>query len=390
MPISLFELRGLQSGNLPNFEMSRLTLQDKVQLINTYNGCQSISKTAAQCGVCRRTARRCINRWRNEQSLENKPGSGRKPILSESAALHASNLLDEGQQGGAQQVAKQLLAEGLAPRLVHKSTVTRAARKAAESEGCKMVASKRRPPKELTKATKKKRLQFANENSKTSWGHVLFTDRKRFHFRYPGSSVQPCRWQKVGPNRPTRHGAYQPNNPQCLNVYGGITKHGVSSLHEVVGSSKKKHPGFKNKKGHPAKNICAAQYRRVLLETLLPEGQRLFSGQGISCWILQQDNDPAHVDARGVVEEWNKKNRSHARVLLHWPPNSPDLNPIENVWAYVQAKVDALGCQSFEEFKEAVHKHFKAIPSSVLTNLFNSMKARVALVVEKQGDKTGY
>lgn len=95
-------------------------------------------------------------------------------------------------------MAKQLLAEGLVPRLVHKSTVIRAARKAAESEGCKMVVSKRRPPKELTKATKKKRLQFANENSKTSWGHVLFTDRKKFYFRYPGSSVQPCRWQKVG------------------------------------------------------------------------------------------------------------------------------------------------------------------------------------------------
>jgi hypothetical protein len=123
-------------------------------------------------------------------------------MLSEAAALQASNLIDEGQQGGAQQVAKQLLPEGLVPRLVHKSTVIRAPRKAAESEGCKMVVSKRRPPKELTKATKKKRLQFAKENSKTSWGHVLFTDRKKFYYGYPGSSVQPYRGQKVGPNRP--------------------------------------------------------------------------------------------------------------------------------------------------------------------------------------------
>ena len=116
--------------------MARLTLQNKVHLINTYNACQSISHTAVQCGVCRATARRCINRWRNEQSLENQQGTGRKPILSVAAALHASNLLDEGQQGSAQQVAKQLLAEGLVPRLVHKSTVIRAARKVAESEGC--------------------------------------------------------------------------------------------------------------------------------------------------------------------------------------------------------------------------------------------------------------
>ena len=369
--------------------MARLTLQDKVHLVNTYDACQSISETAVQCRVCRATARRCINRWRNEQSLENKPGTGRKAILSEAAALHASNLLDEGQQGGAQQVAKQLLAEGLVLRLVHKSTVIRAARKAAESEGCKMVVSKRRPPKELTKDTKKKRLQFAKENSKTSWGHVLFTDRKKFYFRYPGSSVQPCRWQKVGPNRPKKHGAYQPNKPQCLNVYGGITTHGVTPLHQVAGSSKSK-PSFKNKKGEPARNICAAQYNSVLRETLLPGGQRLFSGQGISCWTLQQDGDPAHVDAPGVVEEWSKKNKSNARLLPNWPPNSPDLNLIENVWGYVQARVDALGCQSFEEFKEAVHKQFQAVPSSMLTHLFNSMKGKIACVVKKQGDKTGY
>ena len=195
--------------------MARLTLQDKVHLVNTYDACQSISETAVQCRVCRATARRCINRWRNEQSLENKPGTGRKAILSEAAALHASNLLDEGQQGGAQQVAKQLLAEGLVPRLVHKSTVIRAARKAAESEGCKMVVSKPRPPKELTKDTKKKRLQFAKENSKTSWGHVLFTDRKKFYFRYPGSSVQPCRWQKVGPNRPKNMGPTSQTSPSA-------------------------------------------------------------------------------------------------------------------------------------------------------------------------------
>jgi len=369
--------------------MARLTVQDKLHLINTYDSCQSISETAVECGVCRETVRNCINRWRNEQSLENKPGTGRKPVLSEAVALYASNLLDDGQQGGAQQVAKQLLAEGLAPRLVHKSTVIRAARKAAESEGCKLMASKQRPPKELTKDTKKKRLQFAHKNSKTSWGHVLFTDRKRFYFRYPGSSVQPCRWQKVGPNRPRKQGVYQPNHPQCLNVYGGITKHGVTPLHEVVGSSKSKQ-SFKNKKGEVAKNICAAQYNSVLKETLLPGGQRLFSGQGISCWSLQQDGDPAHVDAKGVVEEWSKKNRSSATLMPKWPPNSPDLNLIENVWGYVQARVDALGCKSFEEFKEAVHKQFQAVPSSMLTNLFNSMKVRIACVVKKQGGKTGY
>ena len=374
---------------LPNCKMPRMTVQDKLDLLNTYNACKSISKTAAQCGVCRATARHCISRWNKEHTLDNKPSTGRKPILSDTAASHASDLLDEGQQGGARQVAKQLVAEGLASKLVHKSTVIRAARKAAAREGCKMVVSKQRPPKELTRATKLKRLQFAQRNNKTSWGQVMFTDRKRFYLRYPGSCVQPCRWHKIGPNRPTRHGFYQPNKPLCHNVYGGITKFGVTKLCEVAGSSKYKST-FKNKKGEQARNICTAQYKHVLVTTLLPGGQRLFGGAGFSSWTLQQDNDPAHLDAVGVVREWGEKNKSHVRVLPNWPPNSPDLNPIENVWGFVQAKVDALGCKSLEEFKNAVHEQWNAIPSSMLSNLFTSMKGRLASVVAEKGGKTKY
>jgi hypothetical protein len=37
------------------------------------------------------------------------------------------------------------------------------------------------------------------------------------------------------------------------------------------------------------------------------------------------------------------------QVLRDWPPNSPDLNPIEHVWAYVQARVNVLGCYFFDE-----------------------------------------
>ena len=137
-------------------------------------------------------------------------------------------------------------------------------------------------------------------------------------------------------------------------------------------------------------NISAEEYEQVLKKTLLPEGQRLFSGKGISYWTLQQDNDPAHVDASGVVKQWSKKNKSNAMVLPNWPPNSPDLNLIENVWGYVQGKVDEMGCQSFEDFRVAVHEQFKAVPSSMLNNLYTSMKGRLASVVEKGGDKTKY
>ena len=61
-----------------------------------------------------------------------------------------------------------------------------------------------------------------------------------------------------------------------------------------------------------------------------------------------------------------------------------------NVWGYVQAKVDGLGCKSFEESKEAVHEQFAALPLPMLQHLYKSMPNRIASVVENRGDKTKY
>jgi transposase len=110
----------------------------------------------------------------------------------------------------------------------------------------------------------------------------------------------------------------------------------------------------------------------------------------VAQWQLQQDNDPSHKGAPAIIQEWSSSHSSPITVLGKWPPNSPDLNPIENVWAYVQGKVNSLGCKSFEEFKLAVLDQVKAVPVSMLINLFNSMPKRMAKVIDLEGDKTKY
>ena len=201
--------------------------------------------------------------------------------------------------------------------------------------------------------------------------------------------MQPNNWTKVGPNRPKKQGVYQPNHPQCLNVYGGITKFGVSKLHEVASSSKHKST-FKNQKVKISSNITLEEYGYVLKKTLLSEGRVMFGAHGMSFWTLQQDNDGAHGKATCVVKEWSKRNACTVKLLPKRAPNNPDLNLIENVWAFVQGKVDALGCNSFKEFRKAVHDQFAAVPLSMLNHLYKSMPHRLTSVVGNRGDKAKY
>ena len=370
--------------------MKQLNEEKRWEIVSSMKEAQNITKVARQVGCSEEAVRRWWRVYKATGGVSPKKSSGRKPLLSKGAGAEALKLLASNESGGAAAVASHLKAQGITPKTVDRKTVIRSARKAAGEKGKKLLHVRGKPAKGMTENTKLKRIQFAKANARRNWKAVMFTDRCKFHFRYPGSQVRPGRWVLSGAEG---HGkaVFQPSHPQCLNVYAGITPWGVTAVHIVAGSSKHK-TMHTNLKGGQAKNITKSEFKEVLERTLLPEGRRLFTSgpSGTGSWVLQLDGDKAHGNVSQVVADWNRKHGSSVSVLPDWPPNSPDLNPIENIWGWVQQEVNKKGCKSFEEFKKEVEWKLGHVPMAHLQHHYKSMGDRLKKVLKAGGGYIGY
>lgn len=369
--------------------MKHLTDQERLRIVLEFEKGRSMGDLAKALKHCPKTLRRWINRYKATGVLQCAKPSGRKTKLSASAADAAKDLLVKGQPGGARAVARQLVQLGLTPAIVHKTTIIRHAKAAAARDGTSLEVQRGKPRQGLTKASRTKRLDFAVDNKGRQWKVVMFTDRKKFYLRYPGSKVTAQRWVEKGSQESMSTAVYQPTHPVAVNIYAGITPFGVTAVHCITGTTNLK-TNYKTDKGDKSKSITKSEYVDVLEKTLLKEGRRLFTQAGIGSWVLQQDNDPAHNGAAAIVQQWSQKHNCNVQVLPNWPPNSPDLNLIENVWAWVQQKVDEQGCSNVTEFKAAIEAALAAVPKSMLTNLYKSMAKRLDKVTELGGERTKY
>jgi transposase len=365
--------------------MVQITVQKRGEIVAVHRQTHKLALTAQLCGVCKHTARRWLQRSETTGDVLRKKGSGRKPIMSAAAAARSVELLTAQPGNASSTVAQLLQQEGLVDKTPHRTTVAKAAKLDARRRGEPIRCVVGKPAKRLTAANKLKRLAFAQANKRRSWASCLFTDRKKFLFSHPGVSVGRSQWVKKGEGR----SAVQVNHPVAVNVYLGLSKLGCTPCSLVAGTSKHKSP-FINKQGSPAKNITSQEYVSVLSNNFLPQGSRLFSSIGVNKWYLQQDNDPAHKVAAEVVAEYSRQNTANVELIVDWPPNSPDLNPIENLWGMLEADVSAIKCESFEEFQTAVVHACSSVPKAKLAKLVNSMPKRIAEVLEKEGDMTSY
>jgi transposase len=152
-----------------------------------------------------------------------------------------------------------------------------------------------------------------------------------------------------------------------LMVWGCMTYNGVGYLRKVEG------------------HMNAIQYCKILQEDLVASMR--WYGLKHQDVLFQQDNDPKHNSKKAKIclEELGF-------VVMEWPSNSPDLNPIEHLWRHLKQQMNChkRHPKSMHELWELVSKEWDYITDEVCRKLVDSMPCRIHAILAAKGGATKY
>ena len=101
---------------------------------------------------------------------------------------------------------------------------------------------------------------------------------------------------------------------------------------------------------------------------------------------LQQDNDPKHASLR--IEDFFEK-----KGVNWWPtpPESPDLNPIENIWGSLKQYLrNVYKPKNLEELKSGIQQFWVTLTPEVCTQYIQHIQKVIPKVIENNGGPSGY
>ena len=94
---------------------------------------------------------------------------------------------------------------------------------------------------------------------------------------------------------------------------------------------------------------------------------------------------------QNILQNWQKKWKEDNLIdRMDWPANSPDLNPIENIWRIMKIKIRKLHPQNTLQLRAAILLSWRSLPKNLAQNLVNSMPTRINKVIQLQGDSIDY
>ena len=294
---------------------------------------------------------RIIKKLRITGSVKNLPRSGRPQKLSIEAKAFIDQQMRNNDEMTSAQIKKKLAKHGVA---VSSSTV----RRSRKQQG--WTLQRTRYCQLIRDANKIKRLEYAQRvlESGDTFHNVIFSDECSIslaHYR------RTC-YRKF--DEPTKRKP-KPKHPLKVHVWAGISRHGATEICIFDGI------------------MDADLFCNILETTLVP-----FIRERLPDHRFMQDNDPKHTSRRAQTffEEHN----------INWwrtPPESPDLNPIEDLWHelkfFLESKVKP---RTKQELVDGIKKFWerRITPEKCAKYIDHVLYKAIPAVVEAEGAATKY
>lgn len=318
---------------------------DRWKIVYLFNDLHlSFRQIAKRVKCTDKTAARVIQKYRETGAVSDRHHTGRPSIMNQQSLRRLDRIISKHTSYTSTALADEMMSSTgvrISPRTIRRARTTALSRHPVHERVVKALK-----PRDITR-----RLAFANAHVNDDFHHVVFSDEKLFVLSKTGT----VHYIKKGEPIPTR----EVDDPKAsLMIWGGVWWSNKTSLHTC------------------SKTINAPYYTNILATHLLP------SMPTSSRYLFQHDNATPHIARH--TQAWLAA--FAVNVLPNWPPNSPELNPIEHVWSWMAAYVNNKRPRNRTEMKRYIRLAWQQIPQKVIQAYISNLPALMQRVISANGD----
>jgi transposase len=331
--------------------MVRRPPEDRAAVVSWYKQGLTPAEICRQTGFDHHFVTRWISRYNDSGSLDDAERAGRPRKLSTRVERTVERKMRGKKRRSSRVIARELKKQKVAE--VSYRTVQRTVHRRG------LHAFKQRKTSRLSEAHKRGRLKFAKTASKRNWSNVVFSDEHTFKQFKGGNPRHRFVWAKSPSEVP---GKEMERWGLAVDTWAGFSSRGKTKLAFYEGT------------------LNANRYQDVLESTLLPDAQEWFDEEKEG-WELQQDKATCH--SAKSTKRWLEEHG--VAVVEGWPTKGDDINPMENLWAILDDRLESKKFKTEQGMKKAIRQLWDDIDSSLLNNLIHSIPDRLRRIRKAKG-----